>query len=399
MAGDEIIWQNYNPYPKGQQFITPQWVFIDRGSGAEAPFNDEEPISSNLQQVLFIFPGAWQKRDDTNVEFVELASTGNLTGTIRYDDIMMASRQMSPVGGGNLGNLEIATEQRYVLAAHVRGKLPPSEDLLSENFDDELEETDPTDADNPEDDAFDENVEVDADEDTKFADDDTDVDESEESSGAQSEKEDKDPEINVVLVADIDCLASAFFHVRAQGQIEEAEISWNFDNVTFVLNSLDVLAGDERFVDVRKRRRAHRTLMKVEDRTEEARKNAAQQREKFVSEFNKALADERGKLDRRVEEIKKDADADPRMAAWQEQMASIDGQRKLDIRKVQLEQQRDRDVKKIERDLSLEIRRVQDRYKMFAVLIPPIPPLLVAFFVFFHRRQRESQGVAKSRLR
>ena len=36
---------------------------------------------------------------------------------------------------------------------------------------------------------------------------------------------------------------------------------------------------------------------------------------------------------------------------------------------------------------------------MLAVLLPPIPPLVVAFFVFFRRRAQEREGVASTRLR
>ena len=53
----------------------------------------------------------------------------------------------------------------------------------------------------------------------------------------------------------------------------------------------------------------------------------------------------------------------------------------------------------VETDLTKEVRRLQDWYKMWAVLLPPIPPLLVGCFVFFNRRAREREGVAKSRLR
>jgi hypothetical protein len=42
---------------------------------------------------------------------------------------------------------------------------------------------------------------------------------------------------------------------------------------------------------------------------------------------------------------------------------------------------------------------VQDRYKLLAVLLPPIPPVLLAFFVFFHRRKAEQEGVDARRLR
>ena len=42
---------------------------------------------------------------------------------------------------------------------------------------------------------------------------------------------------------------------------------------------------------------------------------------------------------------------------------------------------------------------VQDEYKRWALILPPIPPLLVALFVYFRRRSREQEGVSRSRLR
>ena len=62
---------------------------------------------------------------------------------------------------------------------------------------------------------------------------------------------------------------------------------------------------------------------------------------------------------------------------------------------LQLRQERDREIEKIERNLALEIRRTQDWYKLWAVLIPPIPPLLLAFFVFFHRRQNQPDTASR----
>ena len=74
-------------------------------------------------------------------------------------------------------------------------------------------------------------------------------------------------------------------------------------------------------------------------------------------------------------------------------------QRKLDTKIEQLRRRRDAEVESVERKLESTIRREQDWQKWLAVILPPIPPLIVAFFVFFRRRAREREGVAKSRLR
>jgi ABC-2 type transport system permease protein len=80
-------------------------------------------------------------------------------------------------------------------------------------------------------------------------------------------------------------------------------------------------------------------------------------------------------------------------------IAQQEGQRRLDIANERLKRERDEQLKKLETKLAGEVRRVQDNYKTWAVLIPPIPPLLVGLFVFFKRRAAEREGVNKSRLR
>ena len=55
--------------------------------------------------------------------------------------------------------------------------------------------------------------------------------------------------INVVAIADLDFIGEQFFELRRR-KIEDLE----FDNVPFVLNCVDMLAGDESFVRLRRKR-------------------------------------------------------------------------------------------------------------------------------------------------
>src|SRR5207237_6698221 len=68
--------------------------------------------------------------------------------------------------------------------------------------------------------------------------------------------------LNVIFVADLDCISNEFFSMRNEGP-EGLQL----DNVTFVLNCVDVLANDTSYVDLRKRRPKHRTLERFENLT------------------------------------------------------------------------------------------------------------------------------------
>ncbi len=178
-----------------------------------------------------------------------------------------------------------------------------------------------------------------------------------------------------------------------------SEFEFNFDNVPFVLNVLDVLAGDERFVDIRTRRPSHRTLSKISKVTEAAREESDKLRKKFVDNFEKERDKAQKAFDDTIAELKKRPGLNQQQAMMEIMQAQQAGQARLNTKIEQLKAERDRENKKSGTELAVKIRAVQDKYKMWAVLLPPIPPLIVAFVVFFNRRANEREGVSKARLR
>ena len=73
--------------------------------------------------------------------------------------------------------------------------------------------------------------------------------------------------------------------------------------------------------------------------------------------------------------------------------------RKLEDQKTENHQKYNEEIRKINDAQEAKILGMQGTYKLWAVIIPPIPPLLVAAFVFFHRRAKEREGVSSKRLR
>jgi ABC-2 type transport system permease protein len=392
MYGDEIVWQNFNPEPKLGD-IYREWIFVDEGlkaHGTPNPFDPDDPISAGMKQVLFFWPGSFRPADGSKMNFQKLAVTGRDSGTISYQDTEMSLRS-----GNSMGARRVTTHEPYIIAAHVTGNLmEQSGKRLT------AEEKDGKDA------KGNDAAKADAAKDAKLADDKASDADKKEGDQAKGKEEDalvgKAPEktkINVVLVADIDWIAPIIFKLREMGQDPDSIIDFKFQNVSFVLNILDELAGDDRFIDLRKRTRSHRILEKVEEATEEQRKDSLDEQNKFASDARQQIEAAQDEYRKKMTDLEKRDDLDPRVKEQMMERERIRLERMRDVKIASLEKERNAKVKQSERELASKIRGVQDRYKLLAVLVPPILPIVLAFFVFFNRRKAEQEGVDTRRLR
>ncbi|HUY89131.1 MAG TPA: Gldg family protein [Pirellulales bacterium] len=377
--GSDVIWQMYNPEPKLRAFSSREWVWVDSGASADWVFNPEDRVSARLQELLFLFPGSLAHQNASRLKFKSLVKTGDETGTVPADQIIRPA--MFGQGGGlNPDRPFKETSRYYTVAARITGKPKEEEELMSdapaEPAEDQSEEKASGDKSG---DAGDADQEKDA-----------------EAEEAKPEREG----VNVILVSDIDLFYSDFFALRASGDNPEQEIQLNLDNVTFVLNVLDDLAGDERFIEVRNRRPKHRILERIEDLTQKARKENIEQTQRFSDDFETEKAKAQKDFDKELDDLrKKSKDLDEISLAQILAMKQEAGSRRLQTKISQLKKAYDKNVAASERELNRQISRVQDSYKMWAVLLPPIPPLLVGLGVYFNRRAREREGVSKARLR
>jgi gliding motility-associated transport system permease protein/gliding motility-associatede transport system auxiliary component len=434
-SGNNVIWQNYNPFPK-LGGLPHEWVFVDRDCGAKVPFNPEDSISADLQQVLFLFPGAVSRLNSSDLKFTGLVTTSTNTGTIRHDQLVtpsfMGQQQMNP----DIPLLERPTGESYIVAAQIRGKLKPRPDAetdfpvklpgnlpINHPMSDKVAQvpaeepkaeakTDPaeaadqkpeekTEAESADKKPADEEPASEKAADEKPAEKATDEKATDEKATDEKAKSGpaKEPEIHVVVVGDIDCLYGQFFALRARGSDPNDEFDFHFDNVPFVLNILDVLAGDDRFVEIRTRRPLHRPLKHVFEATESARDATDKAREKFQRKFEDARVRAQAEFEAEIEKVRKREGVNREQETIDILAAQQQGQRQLEVKLEGLKNERDEALKAAERKLDQSVHGVQDRYKLWAVLLPPIPPLIVAFIVFFNRRAGEREGVSRARLR
>jgi ABC-type uncharacterized transport system involved in gliding motility auxiliary subunit len=214
---------------------------------------------------------------------------------------------------------------------------------------------------------------------------------------AKTEIQRKD--VHVVLVSDIDCMADPIFMIREKGRDNPMlDIKFDFDNVPFILNILDKLTGDTRFIEVRKHRPLYRTLERIEKETSEAKKNVDRLRENAQKELEKMKTELEAEVSKKAQELQKGQE-DDRDYAGQIIMALKQAEQKMQ-RKLETQQRvYERQIDEAEKNEQDNLNRVQLLYKLFSVILPPILPLLVALCVFIYRARREREGIASSRLR
>ncbi|MCC7086243.1 MAG: Gldg family protein [Pirellulales bacterium] len=399
-----VVWQNFKPLKfAGIDQITPEWVFVRKDApGADQAFNANDPASAGLQELLLLYPGGISKRNAAATDFEPLVKTGKASGEIMVKDVMESQndpRQIRQKEG-------LPTETSYVLAAHITGS-PRTDSLDEVNDADGKEGVGDGDGDT-EKPVTEKSATDNSAAEKPAAEKSGDQKPSASTTEGTAKSEQKKEGINVILVADIDMLHSEFFDLRAR-RMPDNPYQFESDNVPFVLNVLDVLAGDMRFVDLRNRRPLHRPLEAITEKTADARSEADATRREFEKSRDQQLAkleddykNAQSTLQAEIDKLKKEGSVNP--AILQQKAIEMSAKLSVDERRKnqEIERLRREAQTKIEEasiQLNNAIRKVQDRYKLGSVLFPPLLPLAVAFFVFFSRRAKEREGVSKSRLR
>jgi len=204
--------------------------------------------------------------------------------------------------------------------------------------------------------------------------------------------------INVVLVADVDMLADPFFNIRSRGP--ESDFPLDVDNVTLSLNLVDYLSGEDSLLDIRNRRRLHRTLEEFEKSIEEAREVASRTIQEAESSIQAILQDENRKLNEALAEVQNSQGSMTQgqfMQVLQTEAAKL--QKNLAKRERELRQTTNVKVKDAERKRDREIREKQRSIQRLSVFVPPLPLLLIALWVYYRKRGAEIQGAIDSRVR
>jgi len=198
--------------------------------------------------------------------------------------------------------------------------------------------------------------------------------------------------INAIYVADSDIISDWFFFVR-----ERKQFHLNLDNVTFVLNAVDHLAGDSSYIDLRKRRAKARTLVKVEEQTAKFIERASKDRQKAADEAKKALEEAKKRFAEKVDKIKNDQNLDEQAKMIQLSVAQQEEQRRVEVEETIINQRKEQSIERSKVESERNVRAIEQMYYAGALIVSPIPAILLGLIVLISRAAGENKSISPSR--
>lgn len=337
---NEIAWNNYNPHPKYLGSAKNN-IFVSRGSTPDAFGRD--PVSQGLQEVFLPYAGVLYPLAGATTQFRPLLQTSDLGGTVAYQELTVKTEQ------GPIFNPDpplARNHQPLCLAARITGPLPP-------------EAADPFAADTP-------------------------------------TPRDRGGRANVILVADLDLIESQIIDLRLK-PVERFD-DLTFDNMSLFLNCVDSLAGDDTFLSLRSRRAKHRTLEAVEEHSRRYFERSDAEEKAAAADADAQLATAQKRLERAIQETSENKELDAltkeatlrnRVAFEKKRLAKL-GEEIKDRKRRREEDSR------ITRQVGLQ--QIQNGVRAWAMLVPPLPILVLAGLVFAVRAGRENRGATPGRL-
>lgn len=332
----QIVWDTYNPFPDLSP-LQQEVVFIGPGSKNPEAFNNQNPASSGLQSLLMLYGGRLLSAEIDGIDFEPLLQTGQVSGLHQWYGLVNRSFFGLSI---NPRPRRLTTAEAYSMAARVTGLA--SMDTETDSLSGEI-------------------------------------------------KVHPQP-IDLLVIADIDFISEQMFDIRERGIG-----GFNFDNVSFFLNCIDMLADDYSFVELRKKRVRHRTLTSVEAKTEEYIQRRISEEREAEAEAQTALSDAQQRLDEKVAAVHQRTDLDDQAKQIMARNLQEVENRRFEAERASIESTKDTRVARSKESMEMAIRRIQSQIKTLAVMLPPIPVFIMGVMIFIRRRKREHEGALAAR--
>jgi ABC-2 type transport system permease protein len=206
--------------------------------------------------------------------------------------------------------------------------------------------------------------------------------------------EGKQKGVDLIYVGDLDLVGNQFFQIRRQ----VVDPNLRFDNVTFVLNCIDSLVGDESLTELRKRRPILRKLTRIEESQQQFEADWAEKKQEAESAAKKELADAQKRLDDAVAKIRDNKELDEQAKEIQVQTVQEVENRKFELAKAKIEDDKRARIEEAAHKRDVAKNAINNGYRLFTLILAPLPAMLVGFLTYFRRRARERAIVPQNRM-
>ncbi|HZE99677.1 MAG TPA: Gldg family protein [Planctomycetota bacterium] len=292
-------------------------------------FNQSDPITSGLQEMVMLYAGEIRTAGPMPLTFTPLLSTTSISGSLLKSQLF----QNSFFGMQRVEPQYRPKGQASTLAARIKGSLPAAA---------------PAPGQPP-------------------------------AGGAAN--------LNLIFVADLDCISNLFFNLRS-----EAPEGLTFDNITFVLNCVDVLAGDESYVELRKRRPKHRTLETFEKLTKSHNQQMLDETKEAEEKAEKERSDAQARVDEKVAALKKRTDLDARRIEMEVQNLLEVENKRLTASKREIDERKKAQIERSKTTMKQRVSTIKKNIRLLAVFLAPVPALIMGLYIW--TRRMAAQGRA-----
>lgn len=337
----KIVYDNDNPNPVFDQ-APKQIVFAHRNDGGEVTtFEGIDPVVDGLSQIVLLYPGALSAAPGYQDKFTSLVSSSSQSGYYEFEQLV----QRHPLFG-----LSGPAEMPGTVPSPIEGQPLTHVARIQ---------------------------------------------------GGGSSEEGGHKDRNLVVVADLDLFGNMFFQMHERGGDVDGDgvDDVRFDNVPFLLNTVDSLAGDDRFIDLRKRRSSFRRLTKLDEETKDARTAKQASIDEANTKAEAELAEAKTALENAVATIRERTELDETTKAIMLKSAEETENRRLAAKTEKIEREKAKAISKTRTEHRRTVGQIQDRIRLWSLLIPPIPALLLGIVIFARKRSREHETIPTHRRR
>ena len=332
----------YGPYDKA-------FVFVKESESDQA-FDAEDPISSGTQELLMFYPGAVKQASGSKYEFSPLATIGTASGRTQWDELTMTPTQQVQVLDQRTGRLSVREEP-------ARSQITAS-DLIVLN---------PTPT--------------------------TTIDGTDYCVAARVRSKDETG-LDVVIITDLDFVSDLAWQ---QEEGLDEQVGQKLDNLSFLLNAIEVLGGADDFVELRNRRQRPRTLVQLESIFKEFREQRMSRQQEIESEIQEQLDEAQKKLDIATDEIQGNESLGFLEKLQKTSQRATDVQKQFEIKQRKLDRKLKEEVTTLEVEEKSLIEGRKNKIRTLTALVAPLPALMLGIVVLWFRSFNEQRNINPNR--